>query len=357
MPQLVSKPEDINADWLTETLNEIGLLSGQRVASVESKTIGTGKMGDNVRYRVTYDRPDPRLPQSFVAKLPAAEPVARNSSAAQGSYWREVQFYQEVAPKIPMRTPRAYVAMVADNRSDYVILMEDMTPAAPGDQITGCDPSVAEIALREAAKLHGPLTGSAAIEAAEWVVKTTDDGATFGQMMLKTMWPGFVERFASAISPETNAIAERFIDSFASFATSYDGPRTMIHADYRLENMLFGNQDGGPPVAVVDWQSCSHGCGVFDVAYFVGGGLRLAERRAHERELVELYRGELHSNGVALTSEQCWEQYRRGSLHGIFITVIGAMLSGQDDRGDQMFRAMIERHGQHAIDMEAGDFL
>ena len=48
--------------------------------------------------------------------------------------------------------------------------------------------------------------------------------------------------------------------------------------------------------------------------------------------------------------EECWREYRRYSLHGVLITVLGSMLSGQDARGDRMFHAMIERHLQHALD-------
>jgi hypothetical protein len=37
--------------------------------------------------------------------------------------------------------------------------------------------------------------------------------------------------------------------------------------------------------------------------------------------------------------------------------VLGSMLSGQDERGDRMFVAMIERHLQHALDVDAGEFV
>ena len=33
------------------------------------------------------------------------------------------------------------------------------------------------------------------------------------------------------------------------------------------------------------------------------------------------------------------------------------MLSGQDERGDHMFHAMIERHLQHALDLKPARFV
>jgi hypothetical protein len=357
MLPLVSEPGAITAAWLTEALRACGVLPHGRVREAHGRMIGTGKMGDNVRYELAYEGAPDGAPSSVVAKLPASDPTARASSAAQGSYWREVSFYREVAPRIPMRTPRAYAALVDDNKADYVILMEDMRPAEPGDQIAGCDAARAEIAVREAAKLHAPFHGDPWLETLPWVTQTTPENAQLGQMILGTLWPGFVERSGASMSAEGRALGERFVNAYAGFALADAGPRTLVHADYRLENALFGNERGGPPIAVVDWQSCLHACGLADVAYFVGGGLPAAERRAHERELVEAYRGEMAALGVALDRDACWREYRRYSLHGVLITVLGSMLSGQGERGDRMFHAMIERHLQHALDLDAGEFV
>jgi hypothetical protein len=354
---LVSSPEAITADWLTDALRASGVLPHGRVREAPGTIIGNGKMGENVRYELAYEGAPDDAPASVIAKLPASDPTARASSAAQGSYWREVSFYREVAPRIPMRTPRAYAALVDDNKADYVILMEDMRPAEPGDQIAGCDAARAEIAVREAAKLHAPFFGDPWLETLPWVTQTTPDNAQLGQMILTHLWPGFVERFGSAMSAEGRALGERFVNAYAAFALAYDGPRTLVHADYRLENALFGIAHGGPPIAVVDWQSCLHTCALVDVAYFLGGGLPVAERRTHERELVEIYRREMAALGVPLDRETCWQEYRRSALHGVLITVLGSMLSGQDERGDRMFVAMIERHLQHALDLDAGDFV
>lgn len=357
MLPLVTEPAALTPEWITDALRASGVLPHGRVREARWKMIGTGKMGDNVRYELVYDGAPDDAPRSVVAKLPASDPTARASSAAQGSYWREVSFYREVAPRIPMRTPRAYAALVDDDKASYVILMEDMRPAEPGDQITGCDAARAEIAIREAARLHAPFHGDPWLETLPWVTQTTPENAQLGQMILTTLWPGFVERFGAAMSNDGRSLGERFVSAYAGFALAYTGPRTLVHADYRLENALFGTDQGGPPITVVDWQSCLHSCGLVDVAYFLGGGLPVAERRAHERALVEVYRREMAGLGVALDRDECWREYRRYSLHGVLITVLGSMLSGQDERGDRMFVAMIERHLQHALDLEAGEFV
>lgn len=357
MPELVSRPEEIDAAWLTAALRESGALPSGRVRSVERRMIGNGKMGDNVRYTLAYEDAPPDAPASVVAKLPAAEPTARASSVARGSYRSEVRFYREIAPRISMRTPRAHVALIDDAGSDYVILMEDMAPAETGDQTRACSLAQAELAVREAAKLHAPLTNDATLEASGAVHGNSPEGSALGQQLLEQFWPGFVERFGGILTPEREALGERFVHGFAAWAQGYDGPRTLAHSDYRSENMLFGTAEGGPPIAVVDWQSPLYSCGMLDVSYFLGNGPSIEDRRAHERELVETYRKELATLGVDLSPDACWEQYRRYALHGILLTVLGCMTSGQEERSDRMFAHMIERHLQHALDLDSHEFL
>ena len=68
-------------------------------------------------------------------------------------------------------------------------------------------------------------------------------------------------------------------------------------------------------------------------------------------------REELDREGVALSEQDCWDQYREFAMHGILITVLGSAFTARDPRSDAMFRAMIDRHLQHCIDLDAGEFL
>ena len=357
MPRLVSDPAEIDAAWLSEALHESGALPTGRVKTVARKMIGTGKMGDNVRYTLTYENAPNAAPVSVVAKLPAAEPTARASSVARKSYLREVRFYQEIAPRIPMRTPHCYASLIDDAASDYVILMEDLAPAVPGDQTGQCSLEQAELAIREAAKLHAPLMNDTSLLASEAITQSSSEGSALARQLLMQLTPPFVERFRERISPEGETLLERFASGFPEYVEGYAGPLTAVHADYRSENMLFGTAEGGYPIAIVDWQSPLYGCPLTDIAYFLGNGPSIEARREHERELVEAYRKELASFGAELSSDECWQMYRRCSMHGFLLTILGCMTSGQEERSDRMFANMIERHLQHALDLEAEEFL
>ena len=79
-----------------------------------------------------------------------------------------------------------------------------------------------------------------------------------------------------------------------------DAPfRTFVHGDAKLANFCFS--DDGERVAAVDFQYVGGGCGMKDVAYFIGSCLdeRQCERR--EQGLLDAYFSELRQ---ALTQRQ-----------------------------------------------------
>ena len=78
-----------------------------------------------------------------------------------------------------------------------------------------------------------------------------------------------------------------------------------------------------------------------------------AARAAVERDLVEDYRRQLNAAGVAYGADECWRDYRIGSLWGVVITVIATVAAAQTERGDDMLTAMAQRHGRQALDLDA----
>ena len=141
--------------------------------------------------------------------------------------------------------------------------------------------------------------------------------------------------------------------NFASAASSYDGATTLVHGDFRSENILFG----GDTATTVDWQTVGIASPLTDVSYFIGGSIEADDRRAWERDLLSGCRRQFAGAGIELGEAECWDLYRRGALHGVIITVLGATFSSPDPRGDEMFMTMIRRHTRHCLDVGAEEFL
>jgi aminoglycoside phosphotransferase (APT) family kinase protein len=160
------------------------------------------------------------------------------------------------------------------------------------------------------------------------------------------------------LSAEALALGELFGACMSGWRRSWTPPYCVTHGDYRLDNMLFGTEEGGYPLATVDWQTVGHGPGIMDAAYFIGNGLRVPDRRAHEMDLLKRYHDGIRARGVdAYEWSRCLLDYKRATLSGVLMTVIASQVVACDDRGVAMFAAMAERHFAHALDHRAGDTL
>ena len=329
---------------------------GEEVTSVEVEPVGTGQVASCFRLSLTYAA-DNDLPATMVAKCPADDPQSRSVGIALGHYRAEASFYRDLAPGLDIRTPIAYHVSLDETTHDFLLLLEDLAPAEQGDQIAGCDLDTAVLALSELPKLHVPHWGDPSLEGVEWLDRSTPESADMTAMLLAGLIPGFHERFDERLDPEVVALIDRIVEPFLAFGRDADLPRTVQHGDYRLDNMLFGTRNGGPPVAVVDWQTVVLGPAMADVSYFIGAGLVPEERRAHEVDLVRMYHRAVTDAGVDLGWDDCWLQYRQFAPAGLIVAVGASMLVGQTDRGDDMFVAMAERHGRHVLDLDSESVL
>jgi hypothetical protein len=312
-------------------------------------------MGRNVRFDLTWSGDASDAPASVVGKFPSDDPKSRATGTAQGAYEKEVRFYRELAGTVDICTPRCFFADVDPPTGDFVMLMEDLAPAVQGDQLAGCSLDQASLAMTQAAKLHAPRWGDARLEACDFLTKPGADSANLLQAMYKALFPGFAERYAHALSPESLGVAERLGDHLAAWALdAATATATLVHGDFRLDNMLFGVEAGGHPLAVVDWQTVGLGLGAADVAYFLGASLLVDDRRAHEEALVREYHEQLQAAGVTGYGwDACFHDYRRSTFAGVVMAVVASMIVEQTERGDEMFIAMASRHASHALDLES----
>ncbi len=293
--------------------------------------------------------------RSVVAKFAATEASSRAAGVSQSCYLREVGFYTDVAATLSVRTAECYFAAIADDHSDHVLILEDLAPAKQGDQIAGCSLAEAEAALVQLARLHGSRWGDTTLSDLAWLEGPTYEAWARGIGLFRSVAGGFVDRYRDRLTSAGVAIVE-WLDSQAVWSPT-ESPLTLVHNDYRVDNLLFRPAPCGQAleVTVVDWQTVKLGRGPSDAAYFLGGGLPIALRRAHERELLaDVYYAGLESCGVeGYSFDQCWLDYRRGAFGGVIMAVIASMLVASTERGDEMFLTMTRRHAEHALDVDA----
>jgi hypothetical protein len=370
----VYDPAEVTAEWLGSVLSAAGVLDGARVVGFDREDIGTGQVGANVRFRLVYDHDGgappgsaaaategavPLRPASVVGKFAAPDETSRAAGIATRTYQTEVDFYRDLAPTVDISRPACYFAAIEPGTADVVLLLEDMAPAEQGDQIAGCTVAQAELVVDEAARLHGPRWGDPSLRELGWLAESYAGRAGLVGLYDYT-WGPFVERYEATLAPGALEVGQALRDGLAGWVDYEPAALTVIHGDYRLDNMLFGPPlvPAARPLTVVDWQTVRLGVGTADVAYFLGAGLESEVRRAHEHDLVARYHRALEAYGVTgYPFDACWEDYRRYSFSGYFMAVIASILVGRTDRGDQMFMAMANRHAAQVHDLDAQDLL
>ena len=67
------------------------------------------------------------------------------------------------------------------------------------------------------------------------------------------------------------------------------GYQTLVHGDAKLANFCFRSDSSTSKVAAVDFQYIGRGCGMKDVAYFIGSCLYEDDCEAMESQLLDYY--------------------------------------------------------------------
>ena len=352
-------PDEVTAPWLDQVLRDSGALRAGHVVGAAPSVVGTGQMGTSVRFALEYDPRDPAAPRSVVCKLASSDPTSRSTGLTLRTYEVEVRFYREVARTVAIRMPACHFADIDLATGEFVLVLEDLAPCVQGDQLAGCSVEQATLAMEELAKLHAPRWNDPALGHLEWLNRNATDGAhAFSEAFLPQLLPGFLARYADRLTPAHVELAELLMRNIGRFVRDRPGPRAVQHGDYRLDNMLFGTGDGGAPLAVVDWQTVVWGPPAFDASYFLGAGLRLDDRRRHERDLLRAYHAALVAHGATGYGwDDLWRDYRRYAFGGFLMAIGASMMVVQTERGDEMFLTMIERHGAQIEDLDAAELL
>ncbi|CAN5542815.1 hypothetical protein BH10ACT9_BH10ACT9_19500 [soil metagenome] len=341
----VERPSDLTAEWLTEVLGagEVRMFTCDR--------IGTGQMSECYRVSVTYGAG--AGPASVVLKVAAADPTSRQTGQALGLYEREVRFYTEIAPRLTAGgagpVARCYHSAIDPDTGIFDLVLGDASPALVGDEIQGATSQAAQLAVSELGRLHGPLLGDPTLAGADWLNREAPVSAE----LLGALYAAFTDRYGGSMADDQRMVCDRLVAGFDGYLAAESAPERpmgLVHGDYRLDNMLFGQAGAERALTVVDWQTVTWGPALTDLAYFLGCALPVATRREHHDALLHAYHDAL---GAELSFDAVADGVRRQSFFGVMMAIVSSMLVARTDRGDQMFMTMLARHCAQVLDTDA----
>ena len=340
--------DDLTAEWLTAALGT--RFPGVRVAGCDVSSV-VGGSATKIRLAVTYDaQPAEPLPPRFLAKT-ALE--GHGMSIVPGNA-QEIHFYADVAPAVPVRTPRFYYGAVADDLSQSILLLEDLTLAGA----TFCR-ATEPLSVDQAAAVVEQL---AALHALWWAdderlpaAQFTDAHLAADALAQTLLSPEHWERSLAGEqcrSVPTGLRDRRRVVDMVETLWRLDGvlPQCLNHGDAHLGN-LYLTHDGHP--GFVDWQTLRRGPWQQDYTYFLVGALDPDDRRAAEADLLRTYLTALGAGGAPAPSfDDAWLDYRRHVVHGCLWAVCPVEMQPVDVIG-----ANVERFAAAFDDLDTASAL
>jgi aminoglycoside/choline kinase family phosphotransferase len=343
----------IGPGWLTEVLRGAGVTQAA-VRHIQTQPLGVASAaGELARLSLRFEPTRPPGPVTIIAKAPGRGPTQRAMDAAMGLFARERFVYAELAGALPVRLPRCYHA--GDQDRHKPMLLEDLGALRAGDQVTGLGQADAERLIDVLAELHAAFWESDPPGGDPGRLVSWTDPAV-GAMLTQLVTSGVAalrQRYAGRVpAPILTAIAEAAPDWAAVLRRCAEGPQTLVHNDFRLDNIFF--EPDGQPV-VIDWQLAGRCRGTQDLAYLLSGSMASDALRDGWEVLVRRYHARLAAAGVrGYGLEECRFHYRQSLLYTLAtgIAMLGQLqLRGGGDRG--LADTLVLRTLTHASDLDA----
>ena len=335
MRALPVHPSDLSPSWLSEVLG----------AEVVAVTVLDHASATNQRLRIglTYAT-DGAGPESVFAKLASPDPVHREMIGASSMGKREAQFYNDVAPSVALRVPRAYYAASADDGS-FALLLEDL--AARGckfsDGAWGLSADDAAAALQEMASFHARFEDPTARAAsAPWLAEPVPQHGDFVAQLMRSV----LDEHANVLTPSYVAAGELFITHHARLDHLWNaGPQTYIHGDTHIGNVFV--DDGR--VGFHDWGLSRVSTHLRDVSYFLTMAVDPDASQRSGSDLLRLYLDALRiAGGTEIDFDTAWFNHRVKAGYTVVATFLAFMPSYAGD--GQILGAALRRHSERALD-------
>lgn len=269
----------MNQNLKRTILNQFNAEDLFKVETVQSLWSGYGEIA---RYRLARDGRDGRDggnegDQSIIVKhvkLPDqhAHPRGWNTDLSHQrkirSYQVESHWYSTYAALCDesCRVPHCYLAQASEN--EYVMVLEDLDAAGFSVRHQQIDLERMRQCLAWLAHFH---------------VQFIDEP-------VEGLWPTGTYWHLETRPDELDALDDRTLKHAASEMDQLlkDAPfQTLVHGDAKLANFCFA--DDGRSVTAVDFQYVGRGCGMKDVAYFIGSCLRERDCERYEQDLLDMY--------------------------------------------------------------------
>jgi len=340
-PPLPYRLDALTPEWITRAL-QIRYPYVQVVAADISRFVkgATSKAFVSLKYAAGSDG---GLPSKICVKgnLEGA------TSPFAASHITEARFFRDIAPRLDTPLPRAYYA--DDDGERGLVILEDLVAQGSSFPLANAPWAPEEVAklLELMGRLHGTSWGWRAGDP-DWL-QIGSSSLRLGKQVMFTSeaWrEGIRRHHLKELLPRSISEVSGIIEANNALQNLDDAEpcHSLCHGDPH-PGQVYVSHNGMP--ALLDWQTVALAPWAKDVSYFVGGALAVADRRLHEKDLLQHYLEAFkRSGGPAIPFESAWTVYRRQSLQGlVWVVVTPAM------QEPSMVNVMVERYATAVADL------
>jgi hypothetical protein len=272
----------------------------------------------------------PNLPSHLIVKVAKTDPQSDDPKLVRGSgplYANEVRIYTRLKPSTFLEAPLVLGAAYDPETATFLLVLEDLRGrgATFGSAVKPISLESVRSLLDQLARLHARYWASPELTSSlSWM-----EAHTRGDLHLMFNTPQAAPKF---IADQVEAVQFKR-EMVQRLGTTADGlfqgfqlvqrhqarlPQTVCHGDTHVGNTyILPDGRGG----LLDWQLTSQGHAAHDISYLIATALSVADRRAHERELLAYYRDRLRAHGLGEPPglDELWLEYRRAMIWGVYI--------------------------------------
>ena len=342
--QVPSSWDEITPNWMSTVLAD-----RHPGATVEEVTTELRDDGTNRRARLGLTYSAGSGPATVFVK--AADPAHKELIRMTSGMFHESRLFNSCAD-LPLEHPMVYAALIDEDAYDFFLVMEDLgaRQADPRDSTRPLSVEQAASGVRGLGRLHGRYWGERVLNhrALGWLEPFVPwDGMQYAPL------PSALERLGDDAPDAVMALSiEDLIESiWKPYITSLTAsPQTLLHGDPHIGNTYV--LPGGE-VGFLDWQVARRGNFSLDLGYFLQGALTIADRRNHERELLEEYRDALALPADEMpTMDEVWLRYRASVAHGLTLWLCTASADGGLWQSAEVAVTLAQRYAAAYADLD-----
>lgn len=335
--------DDITPEWMTAALAR-----HHPGAIVDAVTVALRDDGTNRRARLALTYSAASGPATVFAK--AVDPEHAALVALTSGLYHEPRLFTSNV-ELPLDHPTVYTALIDEDRSNFVMIMEDVVArgADPRDSTRPMTVDQVASGVRGLARMHSRFWGERldAHPTLNWLESfVAFEGMQYAPLHIAH------ERLGDSVPAEILAMngTDLFVDVWARYiGTLTRSTETLLHGDPHIGNTYVLPDD---EVGFLDWQMARRGNWSLDLGYFLQGALTIDERRNAERDLLAEYRSALALPADELPSvEEVLLRYRASAAHGLAIWM--ATASGGDAwQSAEISTTLAQRYALAFVDLD-----